>query len=321
MLTSMIRSFIFVSLLLIGQVSFARIGADYQMQLGNPTNAKSDRNNREHYLIQRSVFTIDYDDREGEPNWVSWNLTAQDIGPAKRSPTFHADPELPASFHHITSAEYKQSGFDRGHMCPSADRTDNAQDNDQVFTMANIIPQTKDNNEGVWEHLESYCREQAQSGHELLIICGPASFNGGKIPNGPVLIPTHTWKIIVEVLNGSGLVLSRITPATRVIAVDIPNIQGVRNDPWTKYLVSVNRLEALTGFQFFTALAPDIAAVLKAKVDGRASDTTAYAKAPQQHTSTQPLLIPVAIVVLTVLLVLCICVLIVFFRTRPKRRN
>ena len=300
----------------------AKICVDCQMQLGNPTDAKPDRSNHEHYLIQRSVLAEDFDDERGEPNWVAWDLTADDLGPAKRTPTFHPDSELPDSFHHITSGEYKQSGFDRGHMCDSKDRTDNAQDNEMVFAMSNIIPQTKDNNEGVWEHLETYCRELAQSGNELLIICGPAGFNGDRIPNGPVLIPSHTWKIIAEVPNGSGSVLSRITLATRVIAVDIPNIQGVRNVPWQKYVLSVKHIEAMTGFHFFTALAPDLAAVLKAKVDGHASETVAYAKAaPQPNTTTcTQVWIPVTILVLTVLLVLCIGILIVFFRTRPKRK-
>lgn len=106
--------------------------------------------------------------------------------------------------------------------------------------MSNIIPQSKDNNEGIWEHLESYCRDRAQSGNELLIVCGPASFSGDRIPNGPVLIPSHTWKIIVEVPNSSGSVLSRINKNTRVIAVDIPNIEGIRDDSLKKYVVSVN---------------------------------------------------------------------------------
>jgi len=311
-------------LLLAAQVSQAKIGIEYQMQLGDPSDARPDRNNHEDYLIQRSVLAEDYDDEHGEPNWVSWDLTADDMGPAKRTPVFHPDSELPASFHHIKSAEYKQSGFDRGHMCPSADRTDNATDNGMVFAMSNIIPQTKDNNEGIWEHLESYCRQQAQSGNELLIICGPAGFDGSKIPNGPVLIPSQTWKIIVEVPIGLGSILSRISSATRVIAVDIPNIVGVRNDPWQKYVVSVNKIEALTGYHFFTALAPNLAAVLKAKVDGHASETVAYAKAepqPNSTNSTELLWVPVAIVVLTVLLVLSIGVLVLFFRTRLKQRN
>ena len=301
----------------------ARIGVKYQMQLGNPTDAKADSSNHEHYLIQRSVFAADYDDRTGEPNWVSWDLTVDDMGLAKRTPTFHPDNELPVSFHRITSSEYKQSGFDRGHMCPSADRTANAQDNDQVFTMANIIPQTKDNNEGIWEHLEAYCRNLARQGNELLIICGPAGFNGNHIPNGPVLIPSHTWKIIVVAPDGSGSVLKRIKPTTRVIAVDIPNTDGIRSDSWTKYVVSVNQIEALTGYHFFSALAPDVATALRKKVDGRGLDNNAYAKTghDSSHIANDqpPVWLYAAIAVLTMLLVLIIGLLIVFFRTKPKR--
>ena len=300
----------------------AKIGVEYQMQLGDPTDAKSDSSNHEHYLIQRSVLAEDYDDERGEPNWVAWDLTADDIGLAKRTPAFHPDSELPTSFHQITSADYKQSGFDRGHMCPSADRTDNAQDNEMVFAMSNIIPQSKDNNEGIWEHLESYCRERAQSGNELLIVCGPANFNGERIPNGPVLIPSHTWKIIVEVPNGSGSVLSRINTHTRVIAVDIPNIEGIRDDSLKKYVVSVNQIEALTGFHFFTALPPNLAAVLKAKVDADLPETFAYARRPSKHHSAnhqQSLPIPIMIVFLAILLVFCIGVLMAFFKSARRR--
>ena len=299
------------------------------MQLGDPTDAKPDRSNHQHYLIQRSVLAEDYDDAHGEPNWVSWDLTAEDLGPAKRSPAFHPDNELPTSFHHITSADYKQSGFDRGHMCPSADRTDNSADNDLVFAMSNIIPQTPDNNQGVWEHLEADCREMAKAGNELLIICGPAGFTGDHIPNGPVLIPSHTWKIVVAVPNSPGSMLSRITPATRVIAVDIPNVTGVRHDSWSKYLVSVNQIEALTGYHFFTALSPEVAAVLKAKIDGQA--TPAMTSAPTKPVkalpppgypptpASPPNWVPIALCVVVFLLILCIIVLVLFFRTRPKR--
>jgi endonuclease G len=233
---------------------------------------------------------------------------------------------LPANFHHIKSADYKQSGFDRGHMCPSADRSDNAEDNRSVFTMANIIPQSKDNNEGVWEHLEANCRDMARAGNELLIICGPEGFSSEHInQNGPVLVPAHTWKIVVEVPNGAGAMLSRIMPSTRVIAVDIPNTSGVRNDPWTKYLVSVNQIEQATGLKFFTALAPDVAKVLKAKIDGQPMPVFATAQtttsAPSNSTSPSQELkwVPIALVVAIFLLVLCVIVLVLVFRMRPKR--
>lgn len=313
-------------LLLVALTGYARIGVEFQMPLGNPSNATTDRNNHEHYLIQRRVFAMDYDDRNGEPNWVSWDLTADDMGLAKRSPAFKPDDELPANFHHIKSADYRQSGFDRGHMCPSADRTDSKEDNDMVFVMSNIIPQTPDNNEGVWEHLEAYCRELAKDGNELIIICGPTGFTGQHInENGPVMVPAHTWKIVVDVPNGPGSVLSRITAATRVIAVDIPNRSGVRNDSWSKYLVSVNQLESVTGLKFFTALAPNVAKFLKAKIAGQpmpvfaASETTS-SSATQQSGSAQTLnWVPVVICILVFILILIIAVMVLFFRMRPKK--
>lgn len=72
----------------------ASIGTNLQMQLGNPSNATNDTNNHLHYLIQRSVETIDYNDVLGEPNWASWDLTASDIGTNPRS-SFLTDTSLP----------------------------------------------------------------------------------------------------------------------------------------------------------------------------------------------------------------------------------
>ena len=71
------------------------------------------------------------------------------------------------------------------------------------------------------------------------------------------------------VTNGDDVALNRITTSTRVIAVNIPNISGIRSDPWTNYLVSVNQLQTNTGFSFFTALPSYVASVLRAKVDGQ----------------------------------------------------
>lgn len=313
-----------VLLWLLSLTVHARVGIEYQMPLGNPTGATADSNNHSHYLTQRRVFAMDYDASEGEPNWVSWNLTAEDIGHVKRSP-FHADTELPANFYHVKDGDYIRSGFDRGHMCPSADRTANAADNDMVFTMANIIPQKADNNQGVWEQLESDCRELARAGNELLIICGPAGFRGARINGkGPVFVPERTWKIVMVIPVGAGSALNRINAATRVIAVDIPNVAGIRHDPWSKYLVSVNQLEKLTGFQFFTALKPELAAVLKSKVDGQVTPVVVVAVPVQTQATAATALslnwITIAIVVLSILLVLVVAVLVLFFRTRPKAK-
>ncbi|MEI8287934.1 MAG: DNA/RNA non-specific endonuclease [Verrucomicrobiota bacterium] len=239
------------------------------MQLGNPSNATADPNNHNHYLIQRTVEAMDYNDNLHEPNWASWDLTTDDVGSSGRS-TFITDTNLPAGFTRITTGDYTHSGYDRGHMCPSGDRTVSMAVNDMVFYMSNIIPQAPDNNQGVWANLETYCRTIAAQGNELLITCGPNGFTGARInTNGPVYIPSYTWKIIVVVTNGTDMATKRITTATRVIAVNIPNIAGIYSDPWTNYLVSVNQLQTNTGFTFFTALPDYTARVLRAKIDGK----------------------------------------------------
>src|SRR5438046_516453 len=114
-----------VALCLLATRMQASIGTSLQMQLGNPSGAIVDTNNHNHYLIQRTVEALDFSDNLGEPNWASWDLTASDIGSSGRSPSFYTDTTLPGNFYHVTTSDYTGSGYDRGHMCPSDDRTDN----------------------------------------------------------------------------------------------------------------------------------------------------------------------------------------------------
>jgi DNA/RNA endonuclease G (NUC1) len=250
--------------------ALAFIDASLQMQLGNPSGAITDTNNHAHFLIQRTVEAIDYSDNLGEPNWASWDLTASDIGNSGRSTKFFQDTNL-VNFYQVKIDEYASSGFDRGHMCPSDDRTDNTNDNNLVFFMSNMIPQAPDNNSGVWGNFESYCRSLVQStnNYELLIICGPSIFDGSKInTNGYVSIPQYIWKIVVVVPPGNGNALSRITATNRVIAVKIPNTNGV-STVWQNFICSANQIQADTGFNFFTTLPADVATTLRNKVDGQ----------------------------------------------------
>ena len=246
----------------------ATIDITLQMQLGNPSGASADTNNHDHFLIQRTVEAIDYSDNLGEPNWASWDLTTADLGSSGRSPAFLTDTNLPGNFLPVDTTQYSGSGYDRGHMCPSADRTVNSNDNNTLFFLSNIIPQAPNNNEGVWGNFEDYCRTLANSGNELLITCGPGGFNGAYVqPSTRIQIGGYVWKVVVVVPNGAGTALSRITSATRVIAIKIPNVDSV-NSSWQTYVTSVKQIEADTGFTFFTALPGGVADALRVKVDG-----------------------------------------------------
>jgi len=239
------------------------------MQLGNPSGATLDTNNHNHFLIQRTVQAIDYNNALGVPNWASWNVTASDIGSSGRSPSFYTDTNLPSGFTRVTTSDYTNSGYDRGHLCPSADRTDDATNNALVFFMSNIMPQAPVNNQTVWANFESYCRTLAQSGNELLIVCGPGGFNGSRIqPSGKAAIPGFTWKIAVVVTNGPGMATNRISENTRVITIKIPNNDNV-SSAWQNYLTSPQQIQNDTGYTFFTSLQPPIAAALRSKIDGQ----------------------------------------------------
>jgi DNA/RNA endonuclease G (NUC1) len=244
-----------------------------QMQLGNASGATADGTNHNHYLLQCAQYSFDYSDTLGEPNWVAWDLTASDVGTAGRSSSFFADTRLPAGFYEVKTGDYTNSGFDRGHMCPSADRTDTSANNLIVFYMSNILPQTPDNNQGPWEQFEAYCRTQASGGYEVLITSGPSIFNGSYIPSGVAAIPGYTWKFAVFVPTGAGTALSRITSSTRIIALKMPNIAGIRTNPWQNYITSTLQLQTDTGYSFLTALPAATGDVLRAKVDGATAPT------------------------------------------------
>ncbi len=261
---------IIASLFLVMPQAGAMIDAALQMQLGNPSGAIADTNNHDHYLIQRTVEALDYSDHLGEAVWASWDLTAADIGGSGRNSTYYPDTNLPPNFYRVTTDDYIGVGtnnFNRGHLCPSADRTDTTNNNKLVFYMSNIFPQSALNNQGVWGNFEDYCRAMLTT-NELLITCGPSGFGSRTIPSGRAYIASNVWKVVVCVPLGGGLAASRITTATRVIAISIPNVTNGLSSAWQTYITSPQQIQQDTGLTFFTALHSNLASVLRAKVDG-----------------------------------------------------
>lgn len=241
--------------------------------MGNPSQATADPSNSNNYLILRPQYALSYSKSRGIPNWVSWELNANWIGDAPRSENFAPDESLPANWDRVKPSDYRGSGFDRGHLANSKDRSRSPEDNLATFLMTNIMPQSPDNNRGVWEQLESYCRQLANSGKELFIIAGAHGQGGigekglrATIGNGKVVVPAVTWKVIL-VLDKPGSGVAEVTPNTRTIAVIIPNKQGIKSDPWQKYLVSVKEVEKLTGYNFFSTIPAPVQTAIESKID------------------------------------------------------
>lgn len=240
------------------------------LTMGNPSNAGASYSN---LLLSKPQYAVSYNCYRGTSNWVSWQLNTSWLGSAPRQDDFRADTTLPSGCYRVTSSDYTSSGFDRGHMTPSADRTNTVTNNSATFLMTNIIPQSPDNNQGPWAALENYSRDLVNQNQELYIISGSygtggTGSNGTKttIANGNVTVPARTWKVIV-VLNSSNSGASSVTTNTRVIAVNMPNTQGIRNADWKNYRVSVDSIEANTGYNLLSNVYSSVQSVIESRVD------------------------------------------------------
>ncbi|MBD1835404.1 DNA/RNA non-specific endonuclease [Cyanobacteria bacterium FACHB-472] len=233
------------------------------LKLGNPSNAISSTANPDNYLMLKPQYALSYNRSKGTANWASWQLNKSWLGNTDRQDNFRPDPSLPAGWEKVTPTIYSGSGYDRGHIVPSADRTKTLEDNSATFLITNIMPQTPDNNRNTWGNLEDYSRELVSQGKELYIIAGPLGTQ--KTLKSKVTAPTATWKIVV-VLDRPGAGSGGITSNTRIIAVNVPNQDALDND-WRNYRVSVDQLEKLTGYDFLSNVNPSVQKVIESKVD------------------------------------------------------
>ena len=230
------------------------------LALGNPSGATS---NPDNYLLENNFYALSYNRQKGIPNWVSWRLAKDDFGETDRQNDFRPDSRLPDGWKKVTPSDYSGSGFDRGHLCPSADRSNSVKANSETFLMTNMSPQTHDLNAGPWEKLESYSRSLARRNVTLYIIAGQYG-EKGKIKN-KITVPTNFWKIIVLMPDNADI--STINQDTRIIAVDMPNSEGVQNENWRKFRTTVRNIEQRTNYNFFSNLPENVRNSLKTKVD------------------------------------------------------
>lgn len=257
---------------------------DSALLLGNPTGAVTDESDSLNYLLKEknsankneSFYALSYNSRKGHANWVSWHVTYADVsGNTPRQDNFRENTNLPFQWFRATDVSYNGSGFDRGHMCPSADRVSSVDANSSTFLMTNMVPQAPRNNQITWASLEDSCRKLVQAGNELYIIAGTYGEGGSfttsnfttTICNGKISVPANLWKVVLVLSNGSDD-LNRVTDATRVIAINIPNANDV-NSNWKNYRVSINQIESAVGnnLNIFSKLPVAIQSALKAKVD------------------------------------------------------
>jgi endonuclease G len=246
-------------------------GDNSNLLFGNPSNATSTSVAIENYLVDFKYFTTSHSSSRNTPNWVSWHLDASNVGSTSRQDNFAAFTGFPTDFYQVQSNSFSGSGFDRGHNCPSADRTSSVEANSATFLMPNMIPQAPNNNQQTWASLESYLRAEMQKGYEVYIIMGSYGKGGTgsngyaeTINNGKVVVPKRVWKVAV-ILPVGNADLSRVNANTTVLAIDTPN-ENVIDADWKKYITTIDAIEKATSYDLLSKLPLDLQKTLQAKL-------------------------------------------------------
>jgi endonuclease G len=204
-------------------------------------------------LLDHRQFVLSYHPARHVANWVAWRLDHDDLGQAPRHDAFRVDPDLPFGLYRVTSGDYLHSGYDRGHLCPSADRTRGDAENAVTFLMTNVHPQLHELNAGPWEQLEVYARELARGARFTLYIVAGGVFADPSLTIGNgVAVPTASYKVVC--LLGRGQTVSDLSSASTVFAVQIPNAKGVGGHSWTEFLVTVDEVERASGYDFMPSI-------------------------------------------------------------------
>lgn len=157
----------------------------------------------------------------------------------KRTDRFRSDPKIPTGS--ATTADYRRSGYDRGHLAPAADMAFSVQTMTDSFFMSNMSPQKPAFNRGIWKELEALVRYFAITEGKIVVVTGPILPKEKTITIGAnrVTVPTHYYKVIFD-----------LTPPRKMIGFILPN-EG-SNEPLAAFAVTVDAVEKATGLDFFS---------------------------------------------------------------------
>lgn len=204
-------------------------------------------------IIQHSAYTVSLNTKENIPHWVSWYLDRKRLAEnvSRKGVNFKPDPNIDEDKAVVTQ-DYSRSGYDRGHMCPAGDCRWNHRAMRESFYTTNICPQNPKLNGGDWHELEQSCRRWGHK-ERTYIVCGPILYKKpvygyiGKFHK--IRVPEAFFKVVLTGLESG---------KPKAIGYIFKNTEG--NLPLSKYVNSVDQVERITGFDFFSSLPDDIEA-------------------------------------------------------------
>ena len=192
-------------------------------------------------IVNRPGYALGYIEYHEQPAWVIYIMTKAEATTkrAKRTNKFRADPQIPTES--ATLADYRRSGYDRGHLAPAADMAFSGQTMADSFFMSNMSPQKPAFNRGIWKDLEALVRYFAITERKIVVVTEPILPKEKTVTIGAnqVTVPTHYYKVIFD-----------LTPPQKMIGFILPN-EG-SDEPLATFAVTVDTVEKATGLNFFS---------------------------------------------------------------------
>lgn len=199
-------------------------------------------------IFERQGYSVCYDGRNKVPFWVREYLTKESLESNfdRKGIDFKEDKSIPSSIR-STLKDYKGTGFDRGHICPSRDSSFSEEALEETFLLSNVTPQEPRFNRGYWKKLEKHIRDLTQEYDSLEVFSGPLYLpyndpNGKRyvkyqvIGENDVAVPTHFFKIIIA--------------EDKVWSYILPNQEIQKDIPLESFEVTLEKVEKVSGIIF-----------------------------------------------------------------------
>lgn len=195
-------------------------------------------------IIHHTAYSFSYNEIHEQANWVAYLLSKEETQKAfERSNKFLPDPDVKTQT--ANDADYKSSGYDRGHLAPAADMSWSEVTMQESFYYSNMSPQVPSFNRGIWKKCEELVRSWANENDSIYIVTGPVLTEGlPTIGENKVSVPNYYYKVILDYRK----------PSIKGIGFIFPN--AASSEDLEKFTVTIDSVEAFTGIDFFPSL-PD----------------------------------------------------------------
>lgn len=208
-------------------------------------------------------FSVEWDCDKRSQRWTCYQMHKGYSGKYTRVSNFYFDTTNLNSNEYCGEFKYFP-GYDRGHICPSGDRTASEEMNSQTFVMTNMQPQyhkfngfDDSGNNGLWVRMENQLRKWADklSATDTIFVC-----KGGTIDSETNIITRIDGKLIVpKYFYMAILRKSSFGYAGMAFWSEQKNEWRV-NETLRSHAISIAELEKRTGIDFFCNLPDDVEA-------------------------------------------------------------